>query len=64
MPSSAASEDTLETADAEINLARIQEAVHLLLRGIGEEVGREGLRETPKVRGHSTITCSLAFCWA
>lgn len=49
MPSSAASEDTLELAETDINLNRIQDAVQLLLRGIGEDASREGLRDTPKV---------------
>ena len=49
MPSSAASEDTLEIGEADINLSRLQDAVHLILGGIGENVSREGLRDTPKV---------------
>ena len=49
MPSSAASEDTLEINEADINVSRIQEAVHMLLRGVGEDISREGLRDTPKV---------------
>ena len=51
MPSSAASEDTLDIPDADINIGRLQDAVNLLLRGIGEDVKREGLRDTPKVSG-------------
>lgn len=55
MPSSAASEDTLEIAEADVNVGRIQDAIHLLLRGLGEDVNREGLRDTPKVRQLSEL---------
>ena len=30
-----------------VDQSKIKEAVELLLEGIGEDVGREGLRETP-----------------
>ena len=49
MPSSTASEDTLEIGEADVSLTRLQEAVRLLLGGIGEDISREGLRDTPKV---------------
>lgn len=48
MPSSTASEDTLEIGEADVSLVRLQNAVHSLLSGIGEDVCREGLRDTPK----------------
>lgn len=50
MPSSTASEDTLDINESDISIARLQDAVGTLLRGIGEDVEREGLRDTPKVR--------------
>lgn len=50
MPSSAASEDTLEIGEADVSLTRLHDAVHVLLGGIGEDLSREGLRNTPKVR--------------
>jgi len=50
MPSSAASEDTLDIPESDISLARLQDAVSVLLQRIGEDTEREGLRDTPRVR--------------
>lgn len=36
-------------------LARMQQAVRLLLQGVGEDVEREGLVDTPKVRGDAAV---------
>jgi len=55
MPSSAASEDTLDLPEADISSARLQNAVSVLLQGIGEDVEREGLRDTPRVRCNRTL---------
>ena len=48
-PSSAASDDAEGICDADLSFTRLQGAVRLLLEGIGEDIDREGLRETPKV---------------
>lgn len=31
-------------------LARMEQAVRVLIQGLGEDLSREGLRDTPKVR--------------
>ena len=40
------------TADVypEADLERLQSAVRVLLSGVGEDISREGLRDTPKVQ--------------
>ena len=48
-PSSAASEDVLDLQEAFVNTERLRDSVSLLLNGLGEDVSREGLRDTPKV---------------
>ena len=49
-------------------LQRMEQAVRVLIQGLGEDLEREGLRDTPKVSlmaadprehaGHSQLTCS------
>ena len=49
-PSSAASDDAEEICDADLSFTRLQGAVRLLIEGIGEDIDREGLKDTPKVK--------------
>lgn len=49
LPSSSASEDAIEMPEQYVSTERLQSAVSLLLEGLGEDVLREGLRDTPKV---------------
>lgn len=43
---------SVTTADIypEADLLRLQNAVRVLLSGVGEDISREGLRDTPKVQ--------------
>ena len=43
---------SVTTADIypEADLLRLQSAVRVLLSGVGEDISREGLRDTPKVQ--------------
>ena len=43
---------SVATADIypEADLLRLQSAVRVLLSGVGEDISREGLRDTPKVQ--------------
>ena len=54
-PSSAASDDAEEICDADLSFTRLQRAVRLLLEGIGEDIDREGLRDTPKVNNNIIV---------
>ena len=53
--------DVADTVDQGVpyNIERVQEAVQTLICGIGEDIDREGLRDTPKVIAD---TSGLAFC--
>ena len=45
------SADVIETCtDAPVCPERLQDAVQALIAGVGEDVTRDGLRDTPKVR--------------
>lgn len=44
------SADAIEGCDPAVNLERLQDAVQALIAGVGEDVNRDGLRDTPKVR--------------
>ena len=48
------------TADVypEADLERLQSAVRVLLSGVGEDITREGLRDTPKVQQQSVSQAS------
>ena len=42
--------DVIETfTDSPVSPERLQEAVQALIAGVGEDVSRDGLRDTPKV---------------
>ncbi|KAK9829217.1 hypothetical protein WJX72_004538 [[Myrmecia] bisecta] len=45
---SSAPSDTLSEEGEGPSIARLQEAVQVLIEGVGEQLGREGLRDTPK----------------
>ena len=47
---------SITTADIypEADLLRLQSAVRVLLSGVGEDISREGLRDTPKVSSDSS----------
>ena len=52
---------SITTADIypEADLHRLQSAVRVLLSGVGEDISREGLRDTPKVGYTATWVFSL-----
>ncbi len=56
---------SVTTADIypEADLHRLQSAVRVLLSGVGEDISREGLQDTPKVR-RNLSTSTLLFCRA
>lgn len=49
VPSSAASEDAIDLPEPFVNSEQLRDSVTLLLKGIGEDISREGLKDTPKV---------------
>lgn len=57
------------TADVypEADLQRLQSAVRVLLSGIGEDINREGLRDTPKVCTSPILSAAFpgngCICW-
>lgn len=42
-----------------IAVAAMEGAVRVLLAGVGEDVAREGLADTPQVRGRAALACEL-----
>ena len=55
---------SVTTADLypEADLHRLQNAVSVLLSGVGEDISREGLQDTPKVR--SMMAACLHHSWS
>ena len=51
---------SVTTADIypEADLLRLQSAVRVLLSGVGEDISREGLRDTPKVQCYRCWSCT------
>lgn len=51
---------SVTTADIypEADLLRLQSAVTVLLSGVGEDISREGLRDTPKVQCYRCWSCT------
>ncbi len=41
--------DVLSEPGTDVDLYKLQQAVQTLIAGIGEDIKREGLRDTPKV---------------
>ena len=61
-PSAVSTDDSgasISTADIypEADLHRLQSAVRVLLSGVGEDISREGLQDTPKVAQAWVIYC-------
>ena len=60
--SEVSAEDRISEVCEEGSTERLQDAVRVLIQGLGEDVAREGLRDTPKVGACCRAEPAMLLC--